>query len=77
MEKRYLGIGFALKMLSALITTTRSYRAMQLAPQPAHQRCVHSGPLVLGITPLTFLTRPHRIGAELAYAVLNPASVPL
>ena len=34
-------------MLSALILTTRGYPAVQLAPQPVHQRCVHPGPLVL------------------------------
>ena len=35
-------------MLSAVIDPERSYRAMQLASQPEHQRFVHSGPLVLG-----------------------------
>ena len=35
-------------MLSALISSELSYPAMQLALQPVHQRCVHSGPLVLG-----------------------------
>ena len=34
-------------MLSALILTQRSYPAMQLAPQPVHQRLVRPGPLVL------------------------------
>src|SRR5579885_2729321 len=39
-------------MLSAVITSVRSYRAMPLARQPVHQRFVHSGPLVLGAAPL-------------------------
>ena len=34
-------------MLSAVILSTHSYSAMRLASQPKHQRCVHSGPLVL------------------------------
>src|SRR5690554_7336110 len=37
-------------MLSAVIPSERSYRAMRLATQPEHQRFVHSGPLVLGTT---------------------------
>ncbi len=39
-------------MLSAVILSTHSYSAMQLALQPKHQRCVHSGPLVLGTASL-------------------------
>ncbi len=35
-------------MLSAVISSALSYSAMPLAWQPMHQRCVHSGPLVLG-----------------------------
>src|SRR5438270_9886493 len=35
-------------MLSAVIASVHSYPAMPLAGQPIHQRCVHSGPLVLG-----------------------------
>ncbi len=38
-------------MLSAVICSELSYRAMRLATQPEHQRFVHSGPLVLGATP--------------------------
>ena len=34
-------------MLSALISSQRSYPAMQLTPQPVHQRLVQFGPLVL------------------------------
>ncbi len=37
-------------MLSAVIPSEHSYRAMRLATQPEHQRFVHSGPLVLGAT---------------------------
>src|SRR5665647_2065614 len=43
-------------MLSALISSTCSYSAMQLAPQQIHQRCVHRGPLVLAAGPLKFPT---------------------
>ena len=39
-------------MLSAVIRTRRSYPAMRLATQLAHQRSVHPGPLVLGAAPL-------------------------
>ena len=34
-------------MLSAVIHSRHSYRAMRLAAQPEHQRSVHPGPLVL------------------------------
>src|SRR6195952_2689444 len=43
-------------MLSAVIASVRSYPAMPLARQLVHQRYVHSGPLVLGATPLNFPT---------------------
>ena len=43
-------------MLSALISSKRSYPAMRLAPQQVHQRFVQSGPLVLGSGPLKFPT---------------------
>ena len=43
-------------MLSAVISTERSYPAMLLAEQLAHQRFVHPGPLVLGAGPLKLLT---------------------
>jgi hypothetical protein len=39
-------------MLSAVISARRSYPAMLLAEQLAHQRSVHPGPLVLGTAPL-------------------------
>src|SRR5471030_816120 len=39
-------------MLSAVIFSVHSYPAMPLARQPVHQRCVHTGPLVLGTSPL-------------------------
>ena len=41
-------------MLSAVIQTELSYSAMQLAPQPIHQRFVHTGPLVLNADLLKF-----------------------
>src|ERR1700722_6124147 len=43
-------------MLSAVIPSVLSYPAMQLAPQPVHQRYVHSGPLVLGAAPRKYPT---------------------
>ena len=43
-------------MHSALIPATLSYPALPLAGQLVHQRCVHSGPLVLGATLLSFPT---------------------
>src|SRR5512147_1752104 len=39
-------------MRSAVIPSAHSYPAVPLARQPVHQRCVHSGPLVLGTDPL-------------------------
>src|SRR5689334_25280611 len=39
-------------MLSAVIASAHSYPALRLASQPVHQRCVHSGPLVLGAAPV-------------------------
>ncbi len=39
-------------MLSAVIYSAHSYPAVPLARQPVHQRCVPSGPLVLGRNPL-------------------------
>ena len=43
-------------MLSAVIHAELSYSAMQLAPQPIHQRFVHTGPLVLNANLLKFPT---------------------
>ena len=43
-------------MLSALISSKRSYPAMQLASQLVHQRFVRHGPLVLVSAPLKFPT---------------------
>ena len=43
-------------MLSAVISSMRSYPAMLLAEQQVHQRHVHSGPLVLGTASLNFPT---------------------
>ena len=54
--KSNLEASFALNMLSALIYSAHSYPAMPLVWQLVHQRCVHSGPLVLGADPLKFPT---------------------
>src|SRR5210317_885154 len=43
-------------MLSALIPAQHSYSAVQLAPQPIHQRFVQHGPLVLRSGLLKLLT---------------------
>ena len=43
-------------MLSAVIPPERSQPAMPLARQPAYQRFVHPGPLVLRTAPLKFPT---------------------
>ncbi len=43
-------------MLSAVITTERSYPAVPWTGQLVHQRFVHSGPLVLGADSLKFPT---------------------
>ena len=43
-------------MLSALIPSERCYPAVRLAPQQAHRRFVHPGPLVLRTAPLKFPT---------------------
>ena len=43
-------------MLSALILTVLGYPAVRLAPQPAYQRYVQHGPLVLVSDPLKFPT---------------------
>ena len=43
-------------MLSAVISSALGYPAVPLARQPVHQRCVRSGPLVLGASPLKFRT---------------------
>ena len=41
-------------MLSALISAALGYPAVPLTGQLVHQRCVNSGPLVLGIESLSF-----------------------
>ncbi len=43
-------------MLSALISSRHGYPAMQLTPQPVHQRSVQFGPLVLKSGPLKLPT---------------------
>src|SRR6218665_1431139 len=43
-------------MLSALIPSQHSYPAVQLTPQPVHQRLVQPGPLVLRSDPFKFPT---------------------
>jgi hypothetical protein len=43
-------------MLSAVILSEHSYPAAPLAGRLAHQRFVHSGPLVLGAAPLKYPT---------------------
>ena len=54
-KRPYLGIGFGLEMLSALITTQRGFPAVRKVSQPVHQRLVPEGPLV---PPRTSLKSP-------------------
>ena len=74
-------------MLSAVIPSAHSYSAMLLAEQQIHQRCVHSGPLVLRMTLLNFPTpttdRDQTVWTQLAYRFnwrtakpLGPAPAP-
>ena len=52
----HLEAGFPLRCLQRLSDPHIATRLMQLASQPVHQRCVHSGPLVLGAAPRKFPT---------------------
>ena len=54
-------------MLSAVISSERSYSAVPLAEQPIHQRFVRSGLLILGAAPLN-LQRLQQIRTELSRA---------
>ena len=45
-------MGFALRCFQRLSRPHIATRRLPLAGQPVHQRCVHSGPLVLGAAPL-------------------------
>jgi hypothetical protein len=45
-------VGFALRCFQRLSRPHIATRRVPLAGQPVHQRCVHSGPLVLGAAPL-------------------------
>ncbi len=60
-------------MLSAVIPSARSYPAVPLARQPEHQRCVHPGPLVLGIGSLN-IQRPQQIGDRTVSRRSKPSS---
>src|SRR3989344_2667003 len=60
-------------MLSALIRPRHSYPAMLLAEQPVRQRSVHSGPLVLGTSPLKIL-RLRQIGDQPVSRRFEPSS---
>ena len=42
-------------MLSAVLSAEGRYPALRRAPQPAHERFVQPGPLVLGPAPLKYL----------------------
>ena len=60
-------------MLSALITSRRSYPALPLAGQLAHQRSVPLGPLVLERTPLKS-QRLQQIGDQPVSRRFEPSS---
>ncbi len=49
--KSYLGVYFALRCFQRLSRPNLATRRLLLAEQPAHQRFVHPGPLVLGTAP--------------------------
>ena len=59
-------------MLSAFIRTKLSYPALRGA-QLAHQRFVHSGPLVLGVSSLN-IQRPQQIGDRTVSRRSEPSS---
>ena len=52
----HLGVGFPLRCFQRLSVPNIATRLLRLAPQPVHQRFVHSGPLVLGTALLKYLT---------------------
>ncbi len=52
----HLGGGFPLRCFQRLSGPNIATRLLRLAPQPVHQRFVHSGPLVLGTALLKYLT---------------------
>ena len=60
-------------MLSALIYAKLSYPAMLLAEQPVHQRFVHPGPLVLGMSSFN-IRRPQQIGDRTVSRRSEPSS---
>ena len=60
-------------MLSAVILSKHSYRAVLLAEQLVHQRFVLSGPLVLGKT-LLKQQRPQQIGDQPVSRRFEPSS---
>jgi len=60
-------------MPSALIRAELSYSAMPLAGQLTHQRFVHPGPLVLGMSSLT-IRRPQQIGDRTVSRRSEPSS---
>ena len=49
--RSHLGASFALRCFQRFSPPHVSHPAMPLAGQPAHRRCVHPGPLVLGTAP--------------------------
>ena len=68
-------------MLSAFITSIRSYAAMPIAGQQLHQWYVHPGPLVLGTDLLNFPTptadRDRTVWTQLAYRFKWRTAIPL
>ena len=55
-ESAHLGMGFPLRCFQRLSTPHMATRHLPLAEQPVHQRCVLTGPLVLGEDSLNALT---------------------
>ena len=56
-ERSNLEVGLALRCFQRLSDPDVATLRLRLAAQQVHQRSVHSGPLVLGATPLKSLTR--------------------
>ncbi len=54
--KPYLGARFPLRCFQRLSLAHIATRLLLMAEQPVHQRCAHSGPLVLGVAPLKLPT---------------------
>ena len=69
----YLGNGFALRCFQRLSAPNLATRQCPWQVQPVHQRFVHPGPLVLGVSSLT-IQRPRQIGDRTVSRRSEPSS---